>query len=240
MLLMLFYTGERLMVAKKTVLLVCQDDNLRVSLAEQLRTYEEFQIIESSGAVEAIQLSEKTNFDAIVLDSESQDINCFSAVRLIRSSGSEAIIIMMMGNDAIGNKDLYEEVGLSDYVIRPFRFNKFLEILRARIRQREQGEINLISIGPYIFQPARSLLTYDKGHKIRLTEKEVAIIKYLYKSKNLVVSRESLLEEVWGYKAAITTHTLETHVYRLRHKIEVDPYNATILVTEPGGYRLIV
>ena len=68
----------------------------------------------------------------------------------------------------------------------------------------------------------------------------MAIIKYLYKYKNSVVSRDRLLEEVWGYNAAITTHTMETHVYRLRHKIEADPYNAEILVTEPGGYRLII
>ena len=147
---------------------------------------------------------------------------------------------MISGNDTTENKDLYEEAGLSGYVIRPFRFNELLELIRARIRQKEQGETNLISIGPYLFQPARSLLIDDDDHKIKLTEKEVAIIKYLYKYKNFVVSRDRLLEEVWGYKAAITTHTLETHVYRLRHKIEADPYNAEILVTEPGGYRLII
>ena len=228
------------MVTRKTVLLACSDDNLRVSLMEQLCTYDEFQIIESGGSLEAIQLSKKSNFDAIILDSESQDIDGLSAARLMRSSGTEAVIIMMMGSDAIDNNDLYTKAGLSDYVIRPFRFSEFLKLLRARIRQQEQGGANLISIGPYIFYPARSLLTYDEDHKIRLTEKEVAILKYLYKSKNLVVSRESLLEGVWGYKAVITTHTLETHVYRLRRKIEVDPYNAVILVTESGGYRLII
>ena len=228
------------MVTKKTVLLVCQDDNLRVALIEQLQSYSEFQVIESSGAIELIQISEKLNFDVIILDSELQDIDCLSAIRLIRDRDSEAVIIMISGNDTIENKDLYEEAGLADYIIRPFRFNEFLELIRVRIRQKEQGESNLIPIGPYLFQPARSLLIDDDDHKIKLTEKEVAIIKYLYKYKNSVVSRDRLLEEVWGYKAAITTHTLETHVYRLRHKIEADPYNAEILVTEPGGYRLII
>ena len=228
------------MVTKKTVLLECQDDNLSLALIEQLQSYNEFQIIESSGAIEQNQMSEKLNFDVIILDSELQDTDCFSAIKLIRDSGSEAVIIMISGNDTTENKDLYEEAGLSGYVIRPFRFNELLELIRARIRQKEQGETNLISIGPYLFQPARSLLIDDDDHKIKLTEKEVAIIKYLYKYKNFVVSRDRLLEEVWGYNAAITTHTLETHVYRLRHKIEADPYNAEILVTEPGGYRLII
>ena len=128
------------MVTKKTVLLVCQDDNLRVALIEQLQSYSEFQVIESSGAIKLIQISEKLNFDVIILDSELQDIDCLSAIRLIRDRDSEAVIIMISGNDTIENKDLYEEAGLADYIIRPFRFNEFLELIRVRIRQKEQGE----------------------------------------------------------------------------------------------------
>jgi DNA-binding response OmpR family regulator len=72
-----------------------------------------------------------------------------------------------------------------------------------------------------------------------LTEKETSILKYLYRSGSMVVGRDTLLGEVWGYNAGVTTHTLETHVYRLRQKIEADPSSAEILVTEPGGYRLV-
>ena len=82
------------------------------------------------------------------------------------------------------------------------------------------------------------LIGDDKKRKIRLTEKETAILKYLCRTGNKVVARDVLLSEVWGYNAGVTTHTLETHVYRLRQKIEADPSNAILLVTEPGGYRL--
>ena len=74
---------------------------------------------------------------------------------------------------------------------------------------------------------------------MRLTEKETAILKHLYRAGDKVVSRDTLLGEVWGYNAGVTTHTLETHVYRLRQKIEADPSNARILLTEPGGYKLV-
>jgi DNA-binding response OmpR family regulator len=77
-----------------------------------------------------------------------------------------------------------------------------------------------------------------KNRRIRLTEKEAAILKFLYRAGTRAVARQVLLNEVWGYNAAVTTHTLETHIYRLRQKIEPDPANARLLVTEGGGYRL--
>ena len=86
-------------------------------------------------------------------------------------------------------------------------------------------------------RPPRCCWT-SSGKKIRLTEKETNILKYLYRAGEKPVSREELLAEVWGYNAGVTTHTLETHVYRLRQKIETDPANAKLLLTEAGGYRL--
>ena len=112
--------------------------------------------------------------------------------------------------------------------------------MRAQLRQHEQSEDAVFTIGPYSFRPSAKILVHtDSKQKVRLTEKETAILKYLYRSGNMVVGRDTLLGEVWGYNAGVTTHTLETHVYRLRQKIESDPSNAEILVTEPGGYRLV-
>ena len=79
----------------------------------------------------------------------------------------------------------------------------------------------------------------ENGDKVRLTEKETAILKYLYRAEQKVITRDVLLEEVWGYNSGVTTHTLETHIYRLRQKIEKDPSNARLLVTESGGYKLV-
>ncbi|MBO6905972.1 MAG: winged helix-turn-helix domain-containing protein, partial [Parvibaculum sp.] len=94
-------------------------------------------------------------------------------------------------------------------------------------------------IGPYSFRPSAKVLMDAQEKKIRLTEKETSILKYLYRAGAKVVGRDILLAEVWGYNSGVTTHTLETHIYRLRQKIEKDPSNAEILVTETGGYRLV-
>ena len=112
--------------------------------------------------------------------------------------------------------------------------------LRAQLRQHEQSEDAIFTIGPYTFRPSTKLLLDQSGRKkIRLTEKETSILKYLFRAGDRTVGRDALLNEVWGYNAGVTTHTLETHVYRLRQKIERDPARAGILVTEPGGYRLV-
>jgi DNA-binding response OmpR family regulator len=96
----------------------------------------------------------------------------------------------------------------------------------------------VLRIGPYDFHPAGRLLVDPKGLKLRLTDKETSILKYLHKAGDKSVSREILLAEVWGYNEGVTTHTLETHIYRLRQKIEREPGSTRLLVTEAGGYRL--
>ncbi len=97
----------------------------------------------------------------------------------------------------------------------------------------------MFTIGPYTVRPSAKLLVDAKGGKIRLTEKETSILKFLYRAGDKVITRDVLLHEVWGYNAGITTHTLETHIYRLRQKIEKDPANAQLLITEGGGYKLV-
>jgi DNA-binding response OmpR family regulator len=131
------------------------------------------------------------------------------------------------------------ESGANDYVAKPFRFAVLLARIRAQLRQHEASEDAVFSVGPYSFRPGSKMLTGANARKVRLTEKETAILKYLYRAGDRVIGRDTLLGEVWGYNAGVTTHTLETHVYRLRQKIERDPAAAQILVTEPGGYRLV-
>jgi len=149
-------------------------------------------------------------------------------------------IIMLTAAGTDADAILGLDSGANDYVTKPFRLGVLLARLRAQLRQFEQSEDATFTIGPYLFRPAAKLLLIEeKNRKIRLTEKETAILKYLYRAGDAVVGRDTLLGEVWGYNAGVTTHTLETHVYRLRQKIERDPSNAEILVTEPGGYRLV-
>jgi DNA-binding response OmpR family regulator len=147
---------------------------------------------------------------------------------------------MLTAHDSDADTILGLDAGANDYVTKPFRLSVLLARLRAQLRQHEQSEDAVFTIGPYSFRPAQKMLIIEEtDRKICLTEKETAILKYLYRAGSRVISRDILLGEVWGYNAGVTTHTLETHVYRLRQKIEPDPSNATLLVTEPGGYRLV-
>ncbi len=132
------------------------------------------------------------------------------------------------------------DAGADDYVVKPFRLSILLARLRAQLRQHEQSQDAVFTIGPYTFQPSAKMMIHNETKKkIHLTELETALLKYLYRNANTVVGRDILLKEIWGYSAGVTTHTLETHVYRLRRKIESDPFDPKILITKPGGYQLV-
>jgi DNA-binding response OmpR family regulator len=167
------------------------------------------------------------------------DMDGRDAVRQLRRDGFRGPIIMLTGQASDADTVLGLESGANDYVVKPFKFAVLLARIRAQLRQHEASEDAVFRIGPYTFRPGAKILVSEKGSKLKLTEKETAILRYLYRAGTKVVSRDTLLAEVWGYNAHVTTHTLETHIYRLRQKIEINPSSARILVTEPGGYKLM-
>jgi DNA-binding response OmpR family regulator len=223
----------------RTILLVDDDDDLRQILVEQLSLYEEFSLLQESNATRAMQTAKTAQVDLMIMDVGLPDMDGREAVKLLRKGGFKSPVIMLTGHDTDSDTILGLEAGANDYVTKPFRFAVLLARIRAQLRQFEQSEDATFGVGPYLFKPSQKLLTTDDGKKIRLTEKESAIIRYLYRAGQKVVTRDVLLEEVWGYNSGVTTHTLETHVYRLRQKIERDPSNAEILVTENGGYKIV-
>ncbi|RED51343.1 response regulator transcription factor [Aestuariispira insulae] len=224
----------------KKILLVDDDDALRQSLAEQLQLHEEFLTTECANAKDGIEKAKSEHFDAVLLDVELPDMDGREACRLMRRNDVKCPIVMLTAHDSDSDQILGLDSGANDYVAKPFRLNVLLARLRAQLRTHEQSEDAVFAIGPYSFQPSQKILMdEDNNQKVRLTEKETAILKYLYRAGEKVIARDTLLGEVWGYNAGVTTHTLETHVYRLRQKIERDPGNAQILVTEPGGYKLV-
>lgn len=223
----------------RTILIVDDDEDLRATLIEQLALYEEFDLLEEDNAAKGIQAARNSMVDLIIMDVGLPDMDGREAVKILRKGGYRAPIIMLTAQDTDSDTILGLEAGANDYVTKPFRFAVLLARIRAQLRQHEQSEDAKFSVGPYTFKPSQKLLIDQRGGKIRLTEKEAAIIKYLYRADQKVVTRDILLEEVWGYNSGVTTHTLETHVYRLRQKIERDPSKAEILVTESGGYKLV-
>jgi DNA-binding response OmpR family regulator len=167
------------------------------------------------------------------------DVDGREAVRILRKNGFKAPIIMLTGHNTDSDTILGLESGANDYVTKPFRFAVLLARIRAQLRQHEASEDAVFTIGPYTFRPSSKILLNPTGSKMRLTEKETAILRYLYRAGQRPVSRETLLQEVWGYNSGLTTHTLETHIYRLRQKVEKDAASPAILVTEAGGYKLV-
>ena len=226
------------MASGKRILLVDDDAHLRAALTEQLS--EDFVPVEAATAAEGQALALSQAFDAILLDVGLPDQDGRALCRVLRVAGIACPILMLTGateeHDMISGLD----AGASDYVTKPFRIGELMARLRAQLRQHAAAEDAEYAIGAFRFQPARKLLVAaETGARIRLTDKETAILRHLHRAVGQVVPRDALLGAIWGYNSEVNTHTLETHIYRLRQKIEADSANATLLVTAPGGYRLV-
>ena len=226
------------MAQRKTILVVDDEPDLREDLIEQLALHDEFVTAQAATGQEGLVQARTVKPDLIVLDVNLPDLDGREVCRRLKAAGINAPVIMLTA--AASDADTIEglDAGANAYVTKPFRFSVLLAHIRAQLRSHEQSEDAVFHIGPYEFRPAAKVLIDERQRKIRLTEKETSILKYLYRAGEKPVSREELLTEVWGYNAGVTTHTLETHVYRLRQKIEPEAQSAKLLLTETGGYRL--
>lgn len=227
------------MSSLKKILLVDDDEDLREALGEQLLMTEDFDVFEAVDGHDAMAKIKAGFYDLVILDVGLPDTDGRELCRVMRKQGVKCPIVMLTGHETDSDTILGLDAGANDYVTKPFKFPVLLARIRAQLRQHEQSEDAIFQLGPYTFKPAMKMLLTEDEKKIRLTEKETNILKFLYRASDGVVSRDVLLHEVWGYNAGVTTHTLETHIYRLRQKIEPDPSSARLLVTESGGYRLV-
>jgi DNA-binding response OmpR family regulator len=223
----------------RRILIVDDDPELREALVEQLALHEEFEAVPAENGTKGVQAAKTGPIDLVIMDVGLPDLDGREAIRILRKGGFKAPIILLTGHDTDSDTILGLESGANDYVTKPFRFAVLLARIRAQLRQHEASEDAVFTIGPFTFRPSSKLLLNAKGNKVRLTEKETAILRFLYRAGQKPVSRETLLQEVWGYNSGVTTHTLETHIYRLRQKVERDATTPTILVTETGGYKLV-
>ncbi|MFZ4069933.1 MAG: response regulator transcription factor [Caulobacterales bacterium] len=227
------------MAARKTTILIVDDDDaLRRELAEQLELTDDYVVVQAGRIAEGVAKALDIKPGVILLDVELPDGDGRDACRDLRAKGVTTPILMLTGKLTEADQVRGLDSGANDYVTKPFKVAVLLARIRAHLRSHETSEDAVFQIGPYEFRPAAKVLSESSGKKVRLTDKETSILRYLYRAGQKSVSREELLREVWGYNAAVTTHTLETHIYRLRQKIEPDPALATLLLTETGGYRL--
>jgi DNA-binding response OmpR family regulator len=221
-----------------TILIVDDDELLCDSLVEQFSLHDEFSAIDARTAAEGIKALKQNLVALVILDVNLPDMDGREACKMMRRNGYAGPVIMLTAQDSEADTVLGLDSGANDYVAKPFKFAVLLARIRAHLRQHEHSEAAVYRIGPYVFRPSARLLIGEGERKVRLTEKEASILKHLYRAGEQVVDRDALLRDVWGYSPGVTTHTVETHVYRLRQKIEADPSRARILVTENSGYRL--
>ncbi len=222
---------------QKNILLVEANSILRGSLCEQLEVQDGILPQAVATASEGLEAIHEQKFDLIILDGSTFNIDGFALCRGIRLQNPETPIIVL--SQGAGLDKEFNVGGVTDYITKPFFFRVLMERVRLQLRTTEKAEHIVYSFGPYqLDSNAQLLINLSEEKKIRLTEKETSILKYLARYADSYVARDNLLNEVWEYNSEITTHTLETHIYKLRQKLEADPSNAKILVTEPGGYRL--
>ena len=226
------------MLNKHKILIIDDDAEQREALKEQLSLHEEFDAVAAQNAREGIQAAKFGLIDLVIMDVGLPDIAGHDAVRILRKNNFKAPIIMLSGRTADSDAILGLDSGANDYVTKPIRFGVLLARIRVQLRQHQASDDVIFTIGPYTFRPSSKLVLNHNGNKVRLTGMETSILRYLYRAGQHPVSRETLLREVWGYNSGVTTHTLETHIYRLRQKIELDAATPAILVTESRGYKL--
>ena len=223
----------------RRILIVDDDADLRNALVEQIALHPEFRgrgCRDRGGGARAVSDSPP---DLVIMDVGLPDLDGREAVKRLRRDGYRRPIIMLTAHDSDADAVLGLDSGANDYVGKPFRFVVLLARIRSQLRQYEASEDAEFQVGSYTFRPTSKNLVDAHGVKLRLTEKEAAILRYLHRAEQQPVARETLLKNVWGYNANVTTHTLETHIYRLRQKIEDNPAEAQLLVTEGGGYKLV-
>ena len=221
------------------LLIVDDDQDLRDTLTEQLALYDEFEILSADTAASAVNQAKGDRIDLAIIDVGLPDMDGREAVKIMRRNGFRSPIIMLTGQASEADTVLGLEAGANDYVVKPFKFAVLLARIRAQLRQYEASEDAVFQIGSYTLRSSAKLLVSEKGSKLKLTEKETAILRFLFRARQKAVRHDVLLAEVWGYHNRLNTHTLETHIYRLRQKIEDNPSRPRILVTEPDGYRLL-
>ena len=220
------------------ILLINNDKDLGEALAFQLTLDKKYEIVETSGETSAFSQISNNFCDLVIVNSQSSALNGYNLIKSLRLAGFKKPIIMLINQN--NNLDIADDQNrkADEYINKPFRYPVLLKSIETQLHKFKKSENTKYSIGNYIFKPNSKILESNKKRSIRLTEKENNILKFLYKHIGNIVSRETLLHEVWGYNSKVTTHTLETHIYRLRQKIENDPSNACFLITELGGYKL--
>ncbi len=221
----------------KTILLVEDDDTLRKTLAYNL-SKEDYKVIQTGDGAEALTLAREKSPDLIVLDVMLPSLDGLTVCRILRNE-SDVPIIMLTARGSEVDRIVGFEIGADDYIVKPFSLGEFLARVRAMFRRTpaSRAVVDKLEAGNLTLDLIARRATYN-GVELKMTHKEFDLLATLMRNKGAVLSRDLLLERVWGYDYSGQTKTVDVHVRWLREKIEDDPSNPQRIVTVRGvGYR---
>jgi DNA-binding response OmpR family regulator len=221
----------------KTILLVDDDDTLRKTLAYNL-AQDDYKVIQSGDGAEALTLAREHTPDLIVLDVMLPTLDGLSVCRIVRNE-SDVPIMMLTARGSEVDRIVGLENGADDYITKPFSLGEFLARVRAIMRRvpSARATTNKLESGDLAMDLIARRVTRN-GEELRMTHKEFDLLATLMRNQGAVLSRDLLLERVWGYDYSGQTKTVDVHVRWLREKIEDDASNPLRIVTVRGvGYR---
>ena len=227
------------LIGKQRLLLIAGNSVFSDCFQEITSRYVEYEVILVPSLEEASALVRKESFSLIIIDIMGRELCSPRCWRFSRSLGAAAPVIIVVDPDACPIITIQVGIGPNEYILRPFRLGDLLERINTLLTIPKINISQPYEIGILIFEPIKNLVRNKvTGVSERLTEKERLILEILCHAKMKSVSRDSLLKRVWGYQVSISTHTLETHVYRLRKKLQVVSEREDLIVTTPKGYKL--
>jgi len=219
------------------ILIVDDEPEIVRGLEDNLR-FEGYQTLTAGNGADALAVAAREAPDLIVLDLMMPVVSGWDVCRTLRARGIDVPIIMLTARGEEADRVRGLELGADDYLTKPFSLRELLARVRAVLRRpgpRQKGEelafddVRVRSRGRQVFKA---------GHEVILTRKEFDLLLYLLAHRGEVITRERLLDEVWGYERFPTTRTVDTHVLRLRRKFEADPEHPRFILTVHGqGYR---
>ena len=217
------------MAATMTIgLLIVGDADLRFALGEQFARAAAIAVEEAETAQQALARIESGSPDVLLIADDIEAPGAASLLKMVRAAGFDGPAILLARREAATPR------GFDGSMRRPMRFAELMAMIRATPAFAAAGA----TLGDHFFCETTQTLIGPDGVRRLLTEKETAILARLARARGEVVARDVLLREIWGYSPAVDTHTLETHIHRLRRKIEDASGPPKFLLSAPSGYRL--
>ena len=223
---------------KKRILLFEPDEFIRSTLLEKIALKKNLEVVDTE-TLENVELQlEKSNFELLIMGTNQGLYSLTSLRQFVEGAKITNLILFIVKAECIDHSFAFDNAKKQYFIEKPFRIENFYKTIFTTLAKISNSKDMTHKIGPFTFFPLKKFIILGDNKKIELTEKEVDILKCLISSGEKAVDRDELLKQVWNYSSEVTTHTLETHIYRLRQKLEIDSSIPRLIISQGGGFRI--